>query len=99
MKEEIYFDSSATTRPYPEVMKTFDKVSFDDWGNASSNHALGYHANETLEKARKQIAKYLNVLPEEAVFTSGASEGNNLAIKGVCYHNRGWANRIITTKA
>lgn len=99
MKEEIYFDSSATTRPYPEVMKTFDKVSFDDWGNASSNHALGYHANETLEKARKQIAKYLSVLPEEVVFTSGASEGNNLAIKGVCYHNRGWADRIITTKA
>ena len=98
-KEEIYFDYSATTRPYPEVIKTFDKVSFDDWGNPSSNHALGYHASETLEKARKQIAKYLFVKPEEVIFTSGASEGNNLAIKGVCYHNKGWANRIITTKA
>ena len=45
------------------------------------------------------MAKYLHVLPEEVVFTSGASEGNNLAIKGVAYHNRGWAKRIITTKA
>ena len=97
--EDIYFDYSATTRPYQEVIKTFDKVSFDDWGNPSSNHALGYHASETLEKARKQIAKYLYVNPEEIIFTSGASEGNNLAIKGVCYHNKGWAKRIITTKA
>lgn len=98
MNDVIYFDSSATTRPYPEVLKTFDKVSFDDWGNPSSNHALGYHASTVLEKARKQVAKYLSVEPEEVIFTSGASEGNNLAIKGVCYHNKGWAKRIITTK-
>lgn len=99
MNDIIYFDSSATTRPYPEVLKTFDKVSFDDWGNPSSNHALGNHASTVLEKARKQIAKYLSVFPEEVIFTSGASEGNNLAIKGVAYHNKGWAKKIITTKA
>ncbi len=99
MKEEIYFDCSATTRPYPEVLKTFDDVSFKHFANPSSNHALGYESSALLEKARLQIAKYLSVSNDEIIFTSGATEGNNLAIKGTCYHNKGWAKRIITTKA
>ncbi len=98
-KSYIYFDCSATTKPYPEVIDTFDKVSLTDFANASSTHALGYQANNLLGKARSQVAKYLGVLEEEVIFTSGATEGNNLSIKGVCYHNKSWANRIITTKA
>ena len=97
--KEIYFDNAATTKPYPEVLSIFDKVARDDFANASSRHALGLKAHDLLEKARRQIARYLKVKENEIIFTSGASEGNNLAIKGVSYHNHGWANRIITTKA
>lgn len=98
-KDYIYFDASSTTRPYQDVLRVFEKISYDSFANPSSNHGLGYQASDTLEKARRQIAKYLMCLPEEVIFTSGATEGNNLAIKGISYHNKGWANRIITTKA
>ncbi len=96
---EIYFDHAATTKPYREVLATFDKVTRDDFANSSSRHALGLKSHDLLEKARRQIARYLDVKDSEIIFTSGASEGNNLAIKGVSYHNHSWANRIITTKA
>jgi cysteine desulfurase len=95
----IYFDCAATVKPYPEVLETYTKISQDYFANSSSNHALGFSCSAVLEKARGQIAKYLGVNPSEVLFDSGASEGNNLAIKGVAYHNKGWANRIITTKA
>lgn len=99
MKNNIYFDSAATTKPCQEALDTFSRVSIDYFANASSNHALGYNSSSVLEKARNQIAKYLHVLSDEIIFTSGATEGNNLAIKGVAYHNRNWAKRIITSKA
>lgn len=99
MNCDIYFDCASTVRPYPEVLKVFQDVSVNSFANASSNHALGFACSSMLQRARMQVAKYLRVLPEEVIFTSGASEGNNLAIKGVAYHNRGWAKRIITTKA
>ena len=99
MKYNIYFDCASTVKPYPEVLKVFSDVSMNDFANASSNHALGFQCSSILLRARTQVAKYLHVLPEEVIFTSGASEGNNLAIKGIAYHNKGWAKRIITTKA
>lgn len=99
MKYNIYFDCASTVKPYPEVLKVFSDISMNDFANASSNHALGFQCSSILLRARTQVAKYLHVLPEEVVFTSGASEGNNLAIKGIAYHNKGWAKRIITTKA
>ena len=88
MKEMIYFDCASTVKPFQEAIQTFEKVSSEDFANASSNHKLGFQCSSLLEKARAQIAKYLKVLPEEVIFTSGASEGNNLAIKGVRYHKR-----------
>ena len=94
MKYNIYFDCASTVKPYPEAVKVLN-----DFANASSNHALGFQCSSILLRARTQIAKYLRVTPDEIIFTSGASEGNNLAIKGIAYHNRGWAKRIITTKA
>lgn len=99
MKYNIYFDCASTVKPYPEVLKVFSDVSMNDFANASSNHALGFQCSSILLRARAQVAKYLQVLPEEVIFTSGASEGNNLAIKGIAYHNKGWAKRIVTTKA
>ena len=70
---EIYFDHAATTKPYPEVLSVFDKVSRDDFANASSRHALGLKSHDSLEKARRQIARYLDVKDNEVIFTSGAS--------------------------
>lgn len=99
MPKTIYFDCSSTTKPYPEVLQTYLRISEDYFANPASNHGLGYQSSTILEKARAQVAKYLKCLPEEVIFTSGASESNNLAIKGVAYHNKGWAKRIITTKA
>jgi len=96
---EIYFDCAATVPPFEEALKTFSDVSRGYFGNSASNHALGLKAANMLSKARGQVAKYLGVQSEEIIFTSGASESNNLAIKGIAYHNRGWANRIITSAA
>ena len=95
----IYFDCAATVMPYQETIDTYVKLSKDYFANSASNHGLGYLSSNMLEKARGQIAKYLKVSSDEVYFTSGASEGNNLAIKGVANHNKGWAKRIITTKA
>lgn len=99
MKYNIYFDCASTVKPYPEAVKVFSDISMNDFANASSNHALGFQCSSILLRARTQIAKYLKVLPDEIIFTSGASEGNNLAIKGIAYHNKSWTKRIITTKA
>ncbi len=99
MKYNIYFDCASTVKPYPEAVKVFSDISMNDFANASSNHALGFQCSSILLRARTQIAKYLKVLPDEVIFTSGASEGNNLAIKGIAYHNKSWTKRIITTKA
>ncbi|MEH7275351.1 cysteine desulfurase family protein [Neobacillus vireti] len=78
----IYFDNSATTRPYKEVLDSFLKVSNDFYGNPSSLHGLGVQAEKLLTQARSQIANLLAVKSTEIYFTSGGTESNNLAIKG-----------------
>ncbi len=93
----IYFDNSATTKPFPEVVDSFVKVSSDFFGNPSSIHRLGVEAESLLAHARKQIGEFLQVNPREVYFTSGGTESNNLAIKGTAlmYRNRG--KHIITS--
>ena len=93
----IYFDNSATTKPFPEVIDSFVKVSSDFFGNPSSIHRLGVEAERLLGQARKQVAELLKVNPSEVYFTSGGTESNNLAIKGTAlmYRNRG--KHIITS--
>ena len=98
MSEQIYFDCSATTKPYDECLNVFTKISSECFANSASSHALGSASLTKLEQARKQVAKYLNCKTDEVIFTSGATEGNNLAIRGVAERNKAWANRIITTK-
>lgn len=87
----IYFDNSSTTKPYKEVVDSFVTVSTKYFGNPSSLHGLGAQAEGLLSQARKQVAKLLEVKEQEIYFTSGGTEGNNLAIKGVAlaYQNRG----------
>lgn len=94
----IYFDNSATTKPYPEVIESFAKVAGEYFGNPSSLHGLGASSERLLQKARKQIADLLNAMPSEIVFTSGGTEGNNLAIKGAVHAAARNGNHIITTE-
>lgn len=94
----IYLDYSATTPTNREVIDTFTKVSLDYIGNPNSLHRLGVEAKKLMDAAVKQTADLLGVKESEVIFTSGASEANNLAIMGVIqkYPNRG--KHIITTK-
>ena len=93
----VYLDYSATTKTSEEVLDSFVKSSNTFIGNPNSLHKLGIEASNIIESASKQIANLLNIKPSEIIYTSGASEANNLAIKGICekYQNRG--KHIITT--
>ena len=98
MDEIIYLDYSATTPANKEVIDTFSKVSENYIGNPNSLHKLGVEAKKLMDASVKQIADLLKVNTSEVIFTSGATESNNLAIFGVInrYENRG--KHIITTK-
>ncbi len=93
----IYLDNSASTKPHPAVLEAFNKVSERFWANPSSNHQFGGQAEALLAKSRQQIADILGVNASEIIFTSGGTESNNLAIKGVAasFGNRG--KHIITS--
>ena len=88
----IYFDAAATTKPSAPVLERFAKVSSDYVGNPSSSHALGREAARVVEDARKEMLSAFGLVKtHQAIFLSGASEANNLALKGVAfqYQNRG----------
>ncbi len=91
----IYFDNSATTRPYKEVLDSFVKVSNEFYGNPSSLHGLGVQAEKLLTQARAQIANLLAVKPAEIYFTSGGTESNNLAIKGTAIQHKSKGRHLI----
>ena len=94
----IYLDYSATTQVDEEVIETYAKVCRDFIGNPNSLHKLGVEAKKLVDASTEQIAKILGVKTSEIIYTSGSSESNNLAVKGVCskYSNRG--KHIITTE-
>lgn len=94
----IYFDYSATTPVNKGVLDTFNKVSLEFIGNPNSLHKLGVRSKELIDSATKQIADLLKIKTSEIIYTSGSSESNNLAIKGIAlkYQNRG--KKIITTE-
>ena len=93
----IYLDYSATTPVNKEVIDTYSRVCSEFIGNPNSLHKLGVEAKKLIDASTKQIANILGVSPNEIIYTSGSSESNNMAIKGVCsrYSNRG--KHIITT--
>jgi len=96
--KRIYFDHSATTRVLPEVEEAMRPFFLEKWGNASSIHSFGREARAAIEQARKQVASLLNADPAEVVFTSGGTESDNLAIKGVAMYKGKMKGHLITTK-
>jgi cysteine desulfurase len=101
MKKPVYFDYSATTPVDPRVAKLMMQYLTPDgeFGNpASRSHAYGWHADEAVETARKNVADLIGADPKEIVWTSGATESDNLAIKGVAHFYRKKGNHIITCK-
>ncbi len=93
----IYLDYSATTPVDKQVLETFNKVSLDFVGNPNSLHKLGVKAKELEISATKQIKELLKLKNHEIIYTSGSSESNNLAIKGICLKHQGIGKHIITT--
>lgn len=90
-----YFDNAATTQPYPEVVEAMTAYLREEYGNPGGHYPLGDAAREAVDRARKIIGRAIKCEPKEVIFTSGGSESDNLAIKGVAEMYPG--GRIITT--
>ena len=96
--KEIYFDNAATTKVDEDVLKKMLPYFNEKYGNASSTHSKGIEAKQALEKSRRIIAKKINASKDEIIFTSGGTESNNFALKGLFFSNYPEKNHIITTK-
>ena len=97
-QKRIYFDHSATTPVLPEVMDEMRPYFDELYGNASSVHSYGREARAALDKARAKVAGLINAEPREVVFTSGGTESDNLAIKGVAAYKGRARGHIVTTR-
>lgn len=96
--ENVYFDNSATTALDEEVLKRMMPYLTKQYGNASSIYKLGRESKKAIEESREKVAKILNCEPSEIYFTSGGSESDNTAIRGIAFSNKDKGNHIITTK-
>ncbi len=93
----IYFDNSATTKPYPEALETYMQVASKILGNPSSLHRLGDQATRILDASRQQIADLIGKKSDEIFFTSGGTEGDNWVIKGVAFEKAQFGKHVIVS--
>ena len=93
-----YLDNASTTKVDDHVLKEMLPYFTEYFGNASSNHSFGKRAKEAIDKSRSQVANLINSNPNEIIFTSGATESINLALKGFTEANISKGNHIITVK-
>jgi len=95
--KRVYLDYAATTPTHPEVVTAMLPYLNDTFGNPSSIHSLGQEAKRAVEGVRKTIAAFIGAAADEIVFTSGGTEADNFAIKGVAYANEHRGNHIVTS--
>jgi len=95
MEKKIYLDYAATTPVDPSAVKAMLPYFTKEFGNSASLHSFGQRAKEVLEKSRTIIAKALNSNSREIIFTSSATESNNLALKGIAFANKNKGKHII----
>lgn len=93
----IYLDHSATTKPDPAVLQTFIQANERYYANPASLHEMGVEANALLARSREQIATIIKTSPEQIIFTSGGSESNNFAIKGLARANKHRGTKILVS--
>jgi len=94
----IYLDNAATTKMDGKVVAVMLPYFEEKYGNASSQHAIGQEAKNALDKSRRTIARAISSRSDEIIFTSGGTESNNLALKGLFFENYPKKNHLITTK-
>jgi cysteine desulfurase len=98
MRKRIYLDNAATTQTAPEVLEAMKPYFVENFGNASSVHSFGRDTRNAVDEARSQVASLIGVDdPVEIIFTSGGTEADNLAIKGIAMENRDQGKHIITS--
>lgn len=97
VRNMIYFDNSATTKPYPEALETYMQVASKILGNPSSLHRLGDQATRIVDASRQQIADLIGKKSDEIFFTSGGTEGDNWVIKGVAFEKARFGKHIIVS--
>ena len=97
MRKLIYMDNAATTKIHPDVLKAMLPYLKESYGNPSSIYSLGHESREAIELSRNKVAKALNAQSNEIFFTSGGSESDNWAIKGIAFANQDKGKHIITT--
>lgn len=94
----IYFDSTATTKPTKEILELYNKISLEYWYNSSSAYTMGIKSNNLLQKSIEVVKEVLKLKDHNVIYTSGATEANNLAIHGICNNYINQNKRVITTK-
>src|SRR4030042_1296861 len=95
--KRIYLDHAATTPTHPDVVQAMLPYFSEAFGNPSSIHSVGQETKAPIEEARDKVARLVGARSEEIIFTSGGTEADNFAIKGVAFANQGKGNHIITT--
>src|SRR5215211_362755 len=93
----VYFDNSATTPVDPRVAAAMARAVVENFGNASSVHGFGQQARAAIDRARREVAALVGAKQNEIVFTSGGTEANNLAVRGICESAAAQGRHIITS--